>query len=260
MNATGGRFVRLVAATSIVASGIVGPLAASATTASASPSHAKKRHGLERRLERAVEAYNAANSRLGRIQARLDAAGPGRHPALTRARRHDLGLLARERARIEEFLATSDRLYRTLTGRPQAYLDAIAARPARRQRSTAVRTRASAATIALAAARSALGAPYVYGAAGPGAFDCSGLTMWAYAQAGVAMPHSASAQYAAFPRVSLSALRPGDIVYYGNYGPHVALYLGDGMIIHATHPGPGGGVHIDSLYGYDRPWGAVRPA
>jgi cell wall-associated NlpC family hydrolase len=51
----------------------------------------------------------------------------------------------------------------------------------------------------------------------------------------------------------------GDIIYYGNFGPHVALYAGGGHIIHTRNPGPDGGVQVDSMYGYDRPWGAVRP-
>jgi cell wall-associated NlpC family hydrolase len=118
---------------------------------------------------------------------------------------------------------------------------------------------ASGAQIAIAAAHSAIGSPYVWGAGGPDAFDCSGLTSWAWAQAGVSIPHSASAQWTSLPRVSLSAVQPGDIIYYGNFGPHVALYIGGGSIIHARHPGPGGQVQLDSMTGYDRPWGAVRP-
>jgi cell wall-associated NlpC family hydrolase len=118
---------------------------------------------------------------------------------------------------------------------------------------------AGAAAVAVQAAYSVIGAPYVFGAAGPSAFDCSGLTSWAWGQAGVYLPHSASAQYSSLPRVPLSEVQPGDIIYYGNFGPHVALYVGGGTIIHATHPGAGGGVHADSLYGYDQPWGAVRP-
>jgi len=113
--------------------------------------------------------------------------------------------------------------------------------------------------IAVNAARSVLGAPYVWGAAGPDAFDCSGLTSWAWAQAGVVIPHSAAAQYAVLPHVPLSDVQPGDVIYYGNFGPHVALYVGGGMIIHARHPGIGGQVQEDSMYGYDTPYGAVRP-
>ncbi|HSL11336.1 MAG TPA: NlpC/P60 family protein [Actinomycetota bacterium] len=120
---------------------------------------------------------------------------------------------------------------------------------------------ASGAQVAISAARSVVGTQYVWGAASPGSgFDCSGLTSWAWAQAGVYLPHSASAQWGSLPRVSLSAIQPGDIVYYGNFGPHVALYIGGGQIIHARHPGPGGEVQYDSLYGYDRPYGAVRPS
>jgi cell wall-associated NlpC family hydrolase len=118
---------------------------------------------------------------------------------------------------------------------------------------------ASGAQIAIAAARSKLGASYVFGAAGPDVFDCSGFVLWSWAQAGVSLPHSALAQYTSLPRVPLSAVQPGDIIYYGNYGPHTALYIGGGQIIHIRNPSPGGVVQIDSMYGYDDPWGATRP-
>jgi peptidoglycan DL-endopeptidase CwlO len=118
---------------------------------------------------------------------------------------------------------------------------------------------ASAAQIAVAAAKSVIGAPYVFGAAGPSSFDCSGLTSWAWAQAGVYLPHSALAQLGSLPHVPLSAVQPGDIIYYGSTSPHVALYIGGGSIIHARHPGPGGQVQYDSLYGYDTPYAAMRP-
>jgi cell wall-associated NlpC family hydrolase len=118
---------------------------------------------------------------------------------------------------------------------------------------------ASAAQIAVAAAYHALGAPYVFGAAGPNQFDCSGLTSWAWAQAGVYLPHSALAQLGSLPHVPLSSVAAGDIIYYGSVSPHVAIYVGGGMIIHARHPGPGGEVQKDSMYGYDTPYAAMRP-
>ena len=120
-------------------------------------------------------------------------------------------------------------------------------------------TNSGGAAVAVSAARSVIGTQYVAGGASPGGFDCSGLTSWAWAQAGVSLPHSASAQYGSLPRVPLSAVQPGDIIYCGNFGPHTALYAGGGQIIHTTSPGPGGQVRIESMYGYDRPWGAVRP-
>jgi cell wall-associated NlpC family hydrolase len=201
-----------------------------------------------------------------------------RYDGLVTQRQRELDQMAQERARIQELLGKAEQLYRTLSGERHQYLDAIAAQRAAAQAAAQQEQAAStsivpdtgtipppppsdgsAAAIAIAAARSVIGTPYVFGAAGPDAFDCSGLTSWAWAQAGVYLPHSADAQYASFPRVPLSDLQPGDIVYYGNFGPHVALYIGGGTIIHATHPGPGGGPHFDSLYGYDQPWGAVRP-
>jgi cell wall-associated NlpC family hydrolase len=109
------------------------------------------------------------------------------------------------------------------------------------------------------AALSKIGAPYVFGAAGPDTFDCSGLTMWAWGTVGVSIPHSAASQYSSLPRVPLSAIVPGDIIYYDSSSPHVAIYIGGGQIVHARHPGPGGEVQVSSLYGYDTPLGAVRP-
>jgi cell wall-associated NlpC family hydrolase len=116
-----------------------------------------------------------------------------------------------------------------------------------------------AAGVAVQAAYSVIGAPYVFGSSNPAVgLDCSGVTSYAWAQAGVYLPHSAAAQRAALPEVPLSEVQPGDIIYYGNFGPHVAIYVGGGQIIHATSPAPGGQARIDSLYGYDTPWSAHR--
>jgi peptidoglycan DL-endopeptidase CwlO len=93
------------------------------------------------------------------------------------------------------------------------------------------------AATAVAAAKSKLGSSYVWAAAGPSAFDCSGLTMWAWAQAGVSLPHSSSMQYSSGTRVSASSLQPGDLVFYGSPIHHVALYVGGGQVIHAPQTG-----------------------
>lgn len=101
-----------------------------------------------------------------------------------------------------------------------------------------------------------VGDSYVYGAAGPSAFDCSGLTMMAWAQAGVGLPHSSSAQYSSGPRVAASDLRPGDLVFYYSPISHVGMYIGNGLIVHAANPGAG--VRVAELY--SMPYvGAVRP-
>lgn len=93
------------------------------------------------------------------------------------------------------------------------------------------------AAAAVAAARSALGRPYVWGASGPSGFDCSGLTQWSYAQAGVALPRTSQAQRYAGRQVPLSEARPGDLVVYRSDASHVGMYMGNGQVIHAPYPG-----------------------
>jgi cell wall-associated NlpC family hydrolase len=101
-----------------------------------------------------------------------------------------------------------------------------------------------------------VGDSYVYGASGPSAFDCSGLTMMAWAAAGVALPHSSSAQMGSGAPVSTSALQPGDLVFYYSPVSHVGIYIGNGQIAHAANPSTG--VRVDSV-GSMPISGAVRP-
>ena len=91
--------------------------------------------------------------------------------------------------------------------------------------------------LAVAAARGAVGTPYVWGGAAPGGFDCSGLTQWAYARAGVAIPRTSQAQRYAGRQVPLSAAKPGDLVTYRADASHVAMYVGGGQVVHAPYPG-----------------------
>jgi peptidoglycan DL-endopeptidase CwlO len=109
------------------------------------------------------------------------------------------------------------------------------------------------------AALSKQGASYVFGAAGPTYFDCSGLTMWAWGTVGVSIPHSALEQYSSLPRVDVRSVVPGDIIYYDSSEPHVAIYVGNGNIVHARHPGPGGEVQVSGMWTYDTPIAAMRP-
>jgi cell wall-associated NlpC family hydrolase len=119
---------------------------------------------------------------------------------------------------------------------------------------------ASAAQVAVQAGLSVVGTQYVWGSADPSVgFDCSGLTSWAWAQAGVYIPHSSAAQYSALPHVPLGSVQPGDLIFYYSPISHVALYIGGGQIVHARHPGPGGQVQVQSMYGYSTPVGAARP-
>ncbi len=90
---------------------------------------------------------------------------------------------------------------------------------------------------AVAAAMTRLGDPYVWGASGPSTFDCSGLVMWAWAHAGVNLPHFSGAQYSGTQHISMSQLQPGDLVFPADAGQHVAMYIGGGQIIEAPHTG-----------------------
>lgn len=114
------------------------------------------------------------------------------------------------------------------------------------------------AATAIAAARSQIGVPYVWGGATPGVgFDCSGLAMWAWSQAGVSLPHSAQAQYDSIQHVPLSDLQPGDLVFYasGGYIYHVVMYLGGGEVVQAETTGTN--VQITPLW--PGAYGAGRP-
>jgi len=90
---------------------------------------------------------------------------------------------------------------------------------------------------ALAFAKKQLGDRYGYGGAGPNSWDCSGLTMKAWKTAGVKLPHSAGKQYRVGKKISKSRLRNGDLVFFYPGISHVALYAGNGKVIHAPHPG-----------------------
>ncbi|MGW8848762.1 NlpC/P60 family protein [Streptomyces xiamenensis] len=152
--------------------------------------------------------------------------------------------LAREKRTVLRKLATAQAQYDRLTARERADREA-------REQAAATTTAATGATptpaaaptasgrgaTALAAAHSALGSPYAWGAAGPNSFDCSGLTQWAYRQAGISLPRTSQAQAAAGTAVPLSAAQPGDLVVYRGDASHIALYVGGGQVIHAPYPG-----------------------
>ena len=109
---------------------------------------------------------------------------------------------------------------------------------------------------AVSYAMSQVGDAYVYGASGPSAYDCSGLTMMAWAQAGVSLPHSSSGQMGSGAPVSQSQLQPGDLVFYYSPVSHVGMYIGNGMIVHAANPGDGVTTAPVNSMPYS---GAVRP-
>ncbi|MFD7861748.1 NlpC/P60 family protein [Streptomyces sp. NPDC057682] len=108
---------------------------------------------------------------------------------------------------------------------------------------------------ALNAAKSRIGLPYAPGQAGPGSFDCSGLTMWAYAQAGANITRTTYTQINQGTRIGQSQLKPGDLVFF-NGNSHVGLYAGNGTVLHA--PYSGAYVRYESMSTIGSFYGAVR--
>jgi len=107
---------------------------------------------------------------------------------------------------------------------------------------------------AVRAALSQVGKGYRFAAAGPDYYDCSGLTMWAWAQAGVSLPHYSKAQYEQLPHVPLDALQPGDLVFFYGDIHHVGIYIGGGQMVDAANPALG--VRVAGIGGAI---GAARP-
>jgi len=147
---------------------------------------------------------------------------------LDQARRLLSGLTPQERVQVGEVGGTG-RASRSTT----AARGALAAPGSSAAASDAPNSRAAA---AVSYAYQKLGSPYVWGATGPNAFDCSGLIQAAYSSAGVSLPRTTYAQINAGQRVSRSELRPGDLVFFYSGISHVGIYVGDGQMIHAPNP------------------------
>jgi cell wall-associated NlpC family hydrolase len=147
---------------------------------------------------------------------------------LDQARRLLSGLTPQERVQVGEAGGTG-RASRSTT----AARGALAAPGSSAAASDAPNSRAAA---AVSYAYQKLGSPYVWGATGPNAFDCSGLIQAAYSSAGVSLPRTTYAQINAGQRVSRSELRPGDLVFFYSGISHVGIYVGDGQMIHAPNP------------------------
>jgi peptidoglycan DL-endopeptidase CwlO len=161
--------------------------------------------------------------------------------------------LAREKATIDDKLAQAKEQLGKLQDEEREALLASRSGDVRLPSSVPASGRAAA---AVGYALAQVGDSYVYGAAGPSAFDCSGLTMMSWAQAGVGLPHSSSAQFGSGPHVSSGDLQPGDLVFYYSPISHVGIYIGNGLIVHAANPGTG--VRVAGVF--SMPYsGAVRP-
>lgn len=93
------------------------------------------------------------------------------------------------------------------------------------------------ASAAVAFAQSQIGVPYCYAGTGPDCYDCSGLTWRSWLDGGLSLPRTSGDQFNAYPKVSLGALQPGDLVFPSDPTQHVGIYVGGGMMVNGTHPG-----------------------
>ncbi|MFF2376982.1 NlpC/P60 family protein [Streptomyces xiamenensis] len=220
---------------------------------------------MDRSGDRQADALSGAQQQLRDLE-RLRAEAADVRDELTGAREE----AEAERDTVEAKLAEAEELLATLTEREQRELLAreshgtgtpaagtgtgTAATAAPTAPAPAAGPRAQAAT---AYALAQLGKPYGWGATGPDAYDCSGLTQAAWSAAGVSLPRTSQSQSGAGTRVSRDQLAPGDLVFYYSGLTHVGMYIGNGQIVHASRPGtPVRTAPVDSM-----PFaGATRPA
>ncbi|MFF8408146.1 C40 family peptidase [Streptomyces omiyaensis] len=204
----------------------------------------------------AVPRLRAAERRAARLATASRAALERQRTLAARQRTHR-DEVRRKLAEVEALLASlsAERLARLTeleraetAGAQRELLGSGALGPAR--------TPSRAGAEALRFAVGELGKPYEWGAEGPDSYDCSGLTQRAWAAAGRELPRTSQEQWARLPRVPLGELRPGDLVVYFPGATHVALYLGEGLVVQA--PRPGGRVKVSPLAANPL-LGAVRP-
>ncbi|MGW3402437.1 NlpC/P60 family protein [Streptomyces zhihengii] len=194
----------------------------------------------ERRMT-ALRLYQAEQRQLG--QQRAEASRKLADLEASRAEQR------RKKSEVQGKLAEAQKLLNTLSAEERAR---IAAEDERANRAGAradlgdERSASARGAQAFAAAKSRVGMPYVWGATGPGSFDCSGLTSWAFKQAGVSIPRTSQAQAGVGTRIgSLGDLRPGDLIIMRTDLSHVGFYAGNGQILHS--PKPGAQVRYESI-------------
>ncbi|MGY1601385.1 C40 family peptidase [Geodermatophilus sp. SYSU D00815] len=196
-------------------------------------------------VESVIQAAAAAQRAADEARTAADQAAAQAQASLTQLQEQQAQL----QQQVEQYQADFARLSAT----EQARVTATLAGPTLAAPDTASVVEAAPSEVVATAIRAALaqvGKPYVYGAAGPDGFDCSGLTMYAYAAAGVSLPHSSAAQSRLGVAVSRSELQPGDLVYFYSPVSHVGLYIGGGKMVHARTYGQPVAVTSVDMRGY----------
>ncbi|MBM7806397.1 cell wall-associated NlpC family hydrolase [Geodermatophilus bullaregiensis] len=187
-------------------------------------------------------------------EARASADAAGAEAAAALAALHD------QQAQVQEQVDAYEADFARLSAAEQTAVTTALAGPTLTAPSAAAAVAAApgpAAAVAVQTALAQLGDPYVWGSSGPDGFDCSGLTQYAYAAAGISLPHSSGAQSQLGTPVARADLAPGDIVYLYSPVSHVGIYVGDGKMVHARTFGQPVAVTSVDQSGYR---GAVRVA
>ncbi len=220
-----------------------GTATAAQTVAAEAAAEAQRQYdevaGQQARLEAQIAEYQADFARLTRDEQRaaLEAAAAAHAGESERASRDD------ERTEAATGTASEDAASTGSSSSPAASSSTATAAPSGGG--------SGAAATAVATAMAQRGKPYVWAAAGPGSFDCSGLTQYAFRAAGVSLPHSSAMQSRMGQAVSRADLQPGDLVFFYSPVSHVGIYTGNGQMVHAPTSGDVVKVgSIDSMGGY----------
>jgi peptidoglycan DL-endopeptidase CwlO len=180
-------------------------------------------------LEDAQAKATAARTQLADLREEIEAKVADQEDEITRLNRAIERAEARERARERAAAQAA-------AAAAAATQQAPPAPPSDTSIPKVTATNANAQT-AVDAALSQVGKPYQWGGAGPNSYDCSGLTMWAWAQAGVSLPHNSGQQYGVTTRVAQGDLQPGDLLFFGSPIHHVGMYVGGGRMVEAPYTG-----------------------
>ena len=198
-------------------------------------------HDLTRRtagLARVRDTNRDAANRLGTDRSTAAAAALEQETTLAHLRRDVARLVAEDEARAAAEIARRLRATRIRTSAPRPSVPPLPGTKTVPRRPGATPPAPSGGgSAAVAEAERQLGKPYVWAGAGPDTFDCSGLTVWAWRAAGVALSHSAEYQFRETQRVEPADLQPGDLVFFGEPIHHVGIYVGDDTMIEAPHTG-----------------------
>ncbi|WP_419994238.1 NlpC/P60 family protein [Streptomyces boninensis] len=166
--------------------------------------------------------------------------------------------LGKKKKAVQSKLSAAQKVLNSLNAKERAALQQEEARADRSSQRADLGNEAAGSNrgaAGLAAAKTKIGSPYVYGATGPGSFDCSGLTQWAFNQAGVSLPRISQDQANVGTRISsVGALKPGDLVFFYSDLHHVGIYAGNGQVLHA--PKPGASVRYEAVGNMPFMWGA----